>query len=223
MNFRRKDPEIGIPNSKSALGLPPPVRVQAVQEGRQKPALAKLRLSIRRSPALLALGLISLSVCGAQQSAKPPLVISNVSQQGATVSFDLTNASRKPIRADVIACTLRGETPHSAVLTVQQTSIYGLGPDLLVAPAFDVGLTHHEQFGGIPGSRSGKAHSCSLSVDYVLFTDGTEWGPDTRNSSRAIRGVIAGYNRAVLGLQRKLQQNGADAVLQYIREFKPIH
>ncbi|HTV55028.1 MAG TPA: hypothetical protein VMI06_08930 [Terriglobia bacterium] len=177
---------------------------------------------MQRALALLGILVASLFASGAQQPAKPPLVIASVSYQGGAVSFDLTNASQKPIRADVIACTLQAAKLHLAVLTVQQTSIYGLGPDLLVVPAFDPGLTHHEQFKGIPGSPIGQVRSCSLSVDYVLFTDGTGWGPDTRNSSRAIRGVIAGYNRAVLGLQRKLQQSGADAVLQYIREFKPI-
>jgi hypothetical protein len=174
-------------------------------------------------PRGLAVLTIILLARSAFPAPKPPLAISNVSHQGTTVSFDLTNASPKPIRADVIACTLRGATPHSPVLTVQQTSIYGLGPDLLLVPAFDAGLTHHEQFGHIPRSPSGEARSCSLSVDYVLFTDGSGWGPDTQNSSRAIRGVIAGYNRAVLGLQGKLRQSGSNAVLQYIREFKPIH
>jgi hypothetical protein len=202
------------------LVLLPPRQMEAVQVRRRRQALAPRRVSRWRTLALLAL--ISLPVCGAQQPGKPPLVISNVSQQGGTVSFDLTNTSQKPIRADVIACTVRGANPRSAALTVQQTSIYGLGPDLLVAPAFDAGLTHHEQFGSIPRSPGGRFDSCSLSADYVLFTDGTGWGPDTRNSSRAIRGAIAGYNRAVLGLQRKLQQSGSDAVLQYIREFKPI-
>jgi hypothetical protein len=171
---------------------------------------------------LLALMLLPVPLSCAQNPAKPPLVISSISQQAGTVSFDLTNASQKPIRADVIACTLGAGKPHAAVLTLQQTSIYGLGPDLLVAPGFDAGLTHHEQFGGIPRSAGGQIRSCSLSVDYVLFKDGTGWGPDARNSSRAIRGVIAGYNRAILGLQRKLQQSGADAVLQYVREFEPI-
>jgi hypothetical protein len=177
---------------------------------------------MQRSLLLLAIFFLPSLVRGAQQSAKPPLVISNVSQQGATVSFDLANVSQKAIRADVIACTVQGGGEQGSAVTVQQTAIYGLGPDVFAAPGFDAGLTHHEQFGNIPRNATGHFNACTLSVDYVLFTNGKSWGPDTRKASLDIRGVISGYNEAIMGLQRKLNGGGADAVLQYIRQFKPI-
>jgi hypothetical protein len=171
---------------------------------------------MRRSLAPLALALLLVPASRAQQPAKSPLVISNVSQQGATVSFDLTNVSAKPIRADVIACAMKDPNGQPGAVTVQQTAIYGLGAEVLVPPAFDAGLTHHEQFNA---ARNARGH-CALSVDYVLFTDGSGWGSDT-GKSQSIRAVISGYNTAVMNLQNKLKQRGANAVLEYIREFQP--
>ena len=172
--------------------------------------------------ALLAVTLLPLMVRGASPSANSPLALSNVSQQGSTVSFDLTNISQKPIRADVIACAVRGTNRQPGAVTLQQTAVYGLGPDILAPLAFDAGVTHQEHLGGIPPTPRGQVDSCVLSIDYVLFTDGSAWGPDTRKASLDIRGVISGYNRAVMGLQRKLKAAGTDAVVQYIRQFKPI-
>lgn len=167
---------------------------------------------------LLAFALFLGPVSVAQPPTKAPLVISNVSQQGATVSFDLTNTSPKPIRADVIACTLKGPNGQAGAVIIHQTAVYGLGADVLVPPAFDPGLTHHEQFTAAPRNATGR---CALSVGYVLFADGSSWGSDTERSARAVRSIISGYNSAVTSLQKKLKESGADAVVEYIRDFQP--
>jgi hypothetical protein len=192
------------------------------QSRRSRPNWSGIIWTSLRILALLAATLCSLPLCGAHSSPKPPLVISNVSQQGSVMTFDLTNVSQKGIRADVIACTLSGANGQRQTVTLQQTAIYGLGPDVLAPLPFDAGVTHQEHFGGLPRNPNGQTEPCALSVDYVLFTDGSAWGPDTRNASLDIRGVISGYDQAIMGLQRKLNQGGTDAVLQYIRQFKPI-
>lgn len=168
----------------------------------------------------LAMSLFSLRLLSAQGPAGPPLKISNVSQKGPIISFDLTNVSRKTVRADAVACELRGANGQN-LGEMQQTAVYGLGPEMLAMP-FGGRMAHQEHFAEIPEGQNGHFDSCVLSVDYVLFTDGSAWGPDTRKASSDIRGIISGYDQALLELQKKLNANGADAVLQYIREFKPI-
>jgi hypothetical protein len=175
---------------------------------------------MHRTLVLLAVTLLPPTLSGAQSPARPPLVVSRVTQKGSEVSFDLTNVSQKAVRADAITCELRG-THGQSLGELQQTAVYGLAPEIF-ASAFDAGLTHQERFGGIPANRNGQADSCALSVDYVLFTDGSTWGLDKRKASIKIRGIIAGYDQAVLQLQAQLNRTGADAVLQYIRQFKPV-
>jgi hypothetical protein len=167
---------------------------------------------------LIPLPLLFAALSYPQQARKPPLVISNQSQQGAIVSFDLTNTSAKPVRADVITCAMKPANGQRGVVKVQQTAIYGLGADVLVPPAFHAGLTHHEQFRAATPNASGP---CKLSVDYVLFTDGSSWGPDAQKSSQAIRAVLSGYNAAIMNLQTRLTQGGEESALQYIRGFQP--
>lgn len=168
----------------------------------------------------LALCLFSLRLLSAQAPAGPPLKISNVSQKGPVIAFDLTNVSRKTVRADAVACKLRGANGQTSG-DMQQTAVYGLGPEMLAMP-FRSGMAHQERFSGIPKDGNGQFDSCALSIDYVLFTDGSAWGPDRRKASVEIHGIISGYDQALIDLQQKLRTNGANVVLQYIRQFKPI-
>jgi hypothetical protein len=53
-------------------------------------------------------------------------------------------------------------------------------------------------------------------VDYVLFADGSTWGPDTRTQSLWIRGVIHGTRGTLARLKRLLDTQGTSAVIEEI-------
>lgn len=54
-------------------------------------------------------------------------------------------------------------------------------------------------------------------VDYVLFSDGSAWGPDARRQSLWIRGVIHGARGTIARLKRILDTQGTDAVIQILK------
>lgn len=58
-------------------------------------------------------------------------------------------------------------------------------------------------------------------LDYVLFGDGTSWGPDTQRHSLYVRGVIHGSRGTYGRLQRILKQEGAQALAQALEAAKP--
>jgi hypothetical protein len=56
-----------------------------------------------------------------------------------------------------------------------------------------------------------------ISVDYVLFVDGSGWGPDTTHHSLELQGVIRGSKLVRAILKRKLQTEGPEAVLEALK------
>jgi hypothetical protein len=65
----------------------------------------------------------------------------------------------------------------------------------------------------IPASGDGRAVSHKISVDFVLFQDGSRWGPDTTKTSLKIEGVIQGYKLERARLRRIAQTHGVKALL----------
>jgi len=63
---------------------------------------------------------------------------------------------------------------------------------------------------GMPGATR------KVSVDFVLFEDGAGWGPDTKNGSLRLRGVVEGWRAAHGHLRRVLKEKGAAAVIEQI-------
>ena len=55
-------------------------------------------------------------------------------------------------------------------------------------------------------------------LDYVLFADGSEWGPDALKQSREVKAFMRGLNTAALSLSRLLDQQGIAAAEKRIRE-----
>ena len=63
---------------------------------------------------------------------------------------------------------------------------------------------------GMPGATR------KVSVDFVLFEDGTGWGPDTKHGSLRLRGVVEGWRAAHGHLRRVLKEKGAAGVIEEI-------
>jgi hypothetical protein len=166
-------------------------------------------------------GIAPMRAAAAQAAVSRPVAISGVVQAGSKILFNAANVSGKDIRAVVFACRFgaaNGQPGHGAMY---HTEIAGLTPEPEVT-SFQAGTAEREQLRGLPRARSGQATAYALSLDYVLFTDGTGWGPDTRKESLLIRGFINGLDQEVMALQFQLKNGATDSVLQYIRDFRPV-
>jgi hypothetical protein len=160
-----------------------------------------------------------------QSSSSPPLVISNVATSGAGIgtgiTFDLTNASGKAIRAQVVAIDYFHATGAPGGRG------FSMGIRGMSAPpqpnSLQAGEVVHERVRSIPvDSSDGTPLKFKLSVDYVLFTDGSSWGPDTLKESRQVLGTLLGHDQALLALRDMLDQKGPDAVADYLKNFTPL-
>jgi hypothetical protein len=127
-----------------------------------------------------------------------PLVISaprivSGNQEYKEVAFDLINVSDKPIRAYAIKqeVAVAGTPPSGTALFINL--------DLTNSPRLPVNqlTTTFNTFDLIP---SKEAH-VSLSIEYVEFSDGTSWGPD----SAKYADQSAGQRAAMLILSKRLR------------------
>jgi hypothetical protein len=109
------------------------------------------------------------------------------------IAFDLINVSDKPIRAYAIKqeVEVAGTSPSGTALFINL--------DLTNSPRLQVNqlTTTFNTFDLIP---SKEAH-VSLSIDYVEFSDGTSWGPDSNKSADC----SAGQRAAMLALSKRLR------------------
>jgi hypothetical protein len=159
-----------------------------------------------------------------QSSSSPPLVISNVVTSGAGtdagMSFDLTNASGKAIRAYIIAI----DYFHATGAPGGRGSFTGIR-GMLPPPqpdSFQAGEVIHQAIRSIPVESDGTPVKFKLSVDYVLFTDGSSWGPDTLKESREVLGFLSGHDQALFVLRDMVDQKGPEAVADYLKNFTPL-
>jgi hypothetical protein len=159
-----------------------------------------------------------------QSSSSPPLVISNVVTSGAgtdmRITYDLANTSGKAIRAYVIAI----DYTHATGAPGGRFSLTGIR-GMLAPPQPDslqAGEVVHQTVRHIPLESDGTPLGFKLSVDYVLFTDGSWWGPDTLKESRQVLGTLSGHDQALFVLKDILDQQGPDAVADYLKNFTPL-
>jgi hypothetical protein len=172
-----------------------------------------------------------------QRSDSPPLVVSNVapdrSAKWLTVTFDLTNVSGNPIRAYVLAISYDADNGRPSPAEMQY-EIRGMGPG--GPDSIRPGETIHGDVNvpiassrPIQGGSDTKPPNVDshpdvvkgISVDYVLFADGSKWGPDTRKESEKIAGVLEGHDVTVFALKHMLQTQGVDAVIEYLENARP--
>lgn len=63
--------------------------------------------------------------------------------------------------------------------------------------------------------------SVSVSVDFVEFTDGSRWGPDTLKNGEAIDGARAGMKAEAAALMAVLATKGVAGVMQVLESIQP--
>jgi hypothetical protein len=123
--------------------------------------------------------------------------LSPVPPSGAGTVVRLTNLSEKSIAAYVLV--LRTVDSQGSAI-----GRHILNPVLVLDPndarnAKKPGDTWVDVFRRTPGT------AATVDVDYVLFTDGTSWGPDSEKMSLRIAGMREGY-RAGLAVASKTRQ-----------------
>lgn len=167
--------------------------------------------------------LFPIALAAAQPTQGPPLLISGISQQGSNILFGLTNVSQKEVRADVIVCSLRGADGQELRALGDRVEVAGLQSVSGANNSFKPGMRRQGELRGIPRNENGTQFAaCELSVDYVLFADGSTWGPNKAKESKWITGFIAGYNQQTMTLQSQLRAGRSGVVLGYIKSFHPV-
>lgn len=136
-----------------------------------------------------------------------PLLVTVSSVDNSPLSYQLINlviqnVSEKKIKAYVIA--------HS----------YSVAPS-----AAGTSSSFHQEFvpGEIVFDSIGEARAnvkagvkLLLSLDFVRFTDGTTWGPDSQQQSQYISGQIEGETRAAAQISRLLEYLNTEAVVSIL-------
>jgi hypothetical protein len=142
-----------------------------------------------------------------------PLVVSaprivGGNQEYKEIAFDLINVSDKPIRAYAIK-------QEEEVAGTRLGTVILINLDLTNSPRLPVNqlTTAFNTFDLIP---SKEAH-VSLSIDYVEFSDGTTWGPDSANSADRSAGQRAAMQVLSKQLRSLLSVDNPNEVMSAIK------
>ncbi len=150
------------------------------------------------------LSVLLFSLCGLASSAQPaaqtpPITVTPGTERiqdpaGAPFArLELTNTGTKEIAAWALRVRILNER-QECIQTFHQTSMTsGILPSAKAAPIppgriWPEVLRLPRPFG--PQGLSG--HKAEVSVDYVLFTDSTDWGPNKTHSAEYFHGVRSG-------------------------------
>lgn len=131
-----------------------------------------------------------------------------------SVDIQMESRSPKPVRAIALMVMLRdeeGKTVRSFTHWIGMT-LPGQPPAL--APGGK--RTYHLPLVQLPEDPSLARHNLELRVDYVRFSDGSDWGPDKTRSSFYFSGFETGARFQRQRLLDLLQREGEAAVRQYL-------
>jgi hypothetical protein len=73
----------------------------------------------------------------------------------------------------------------------------------------------------VPAAAMAAKPALRATVDYVLFADGSSWGPDTQHQSGSVRGLIQGTRATLARLKRILDTQGSGAVIKALNSQQP--
>ncbi len=121
-------------------------------------------------------------------------------------SWRVTNVSRKEVRAYVAVLESSG---NEAGCRRVHVSVFGLDP--LAQDRLRPGEQRQDRIGAMGGGAPQRA-----TVDFVLFTDGSTWGPDTQHKSLLIQGLLQGRRALLAQLKRVLETQGVEAVVKIL-------
>lgn len=157
------------------------------------------------------------SVNLAQKSVDAPLAISNfkLAPGDQYILMDAQNRSSKTIEAFGLIA-MRIDENGVPVFKTTRLMLASLFPgEKGLQPREPV----HQEKIRIPFGKSQKLEipHYEVSVDYVLFSDGTTWGPDTMNFARDVAQMRNGASM-YRGQLNRLSQQGSDAVIRDIKK-----
>jgi hypothetical protein len=155
----------------------------------------------------------SFTALAAQAAAgdQPPLEVERViiqSPEGERHLWRVKNVSQKDVSA-FVACIHN----EKGLCVHMHTTIYATrpGPSGRLRP----GETREEPPPKLAGAAPAKAVA-RPTLDYVLFADGSAWGPDSRGQSHVIRAAIAAARGTLAWLKRVLDTQGINAVVEIL-------
>lgn len=131
------------------------------------------------------------------------------SATGPTVLWSLTNNSGKPVVAYSVLVDTSTGSASQGCRTVENT-VWGLD-------SRREGVSPGEVWNENRGVPVSAGVPLTVSLDYVLFKDGSSWGPDMMKQSIKIQGIRLGWSQSRRTLKSMLDREGPDAVLDVIR------
>ncbi len=159
-----------------------------------------------------------------QVTSNSPLEIQSFSRQSADSSAEVSLTVLNKADKDVVALTLATtyfDAENKAVGRLATNQIFGLEPKATrktLAPgerwATQKGLP-------LPVSQNGSPARYEIVVDYVLFKDGSTWGPDQMKQSLHIAGIQKGWALARSTLRSVLAKQGEQAVVEILNQNVP--
>ncbi|MBX5494537.1 MAG: hypothetical protein IRZ15_04305 [Bryobacteraceae bacterium] len=57
-------------------------------------------------------------------------------------------------------------------------------------------------------------------MDYVLFQDGTHWGPNSLGQGAKLEGIQQGWTTAIGRVKQLLVEKGSSAVIDYLNQYQ---
>ena len=130
--------------------------------------------------------------------------------------FEVTNISGKDISAYVIVSRSYDEAgkPGPYNLWARRELLPGTSKRLLPAGASHTGRYIHPVY-RVTGEQLPKL---VVSVDWVLFADGTSWGPDTAGLSKKLLAAHKASEATLENLRYLLETQGPSAVIELIKQ-----
>ncbi len=127
----------------------------------------------------------------------------------AAVSFRVKNVGSKPILAYVSYVAVKD---GARILDVYKQQHLAFQRSALYQP--DAAWTEEYSVPPLRGPAGQALQLAEPEVDFVLFEDGTHWGPDRHHLAPRIRGEMAGVTFEHARLRDLLRQKGIDALVQ---------
>lgn len=157
-------------------------------------------------------------LCSAET--EQPLVISSQSVTESAgwsvLHLNLTNTSNKPVVGYAVLVKFNNSSGQLAHPYATSINLMGLEPPPApqsVSPGSSTQVETHIPRQAPSGPSLGVQ---GVSVDYVRFSDGSSWGPDTAHESKKIDGIETGWHTAAIAIKQMLTQQGVDAVENYL-------
>ncbi len=141
-----------------------------------------------------------------------PISITNVQvKDGGGIDFTLTNASSRPIIGFTVEVdyvdTATGES------RCKSTHVSAMGQ----APSQKNSFQPEESWTESVSGCAEQGVVPTLKLDYVLFADNSEWGPDATHNSLKIKGLLQGQRLERGRLRRLLSKQGDSAMADDLR------